>query len=438
MTANILLINDNSAHVNWGAQASPPALVGIIKQNFPDCTVTPLSHAWLACSVHRRIHPLLGGQLIREKKRGRISRKILNRCSTLEAFYPTVADDFDHWADEWMAGRGGPQGDEFLAFAKKADIIVYNGENSIYRNTPEGCHGIFLLWLSKTRLDKPCCIVNLTSQQNTVRPIMTGMIQLVFPALDLVAVRESCSLADLQALGIRNARLFPDVVFALQPGDFPRNRVDEWRQRHGLADRSYFCLSASGLPVSKPRGSWDGEFTNLVRNLKSLGFQAILIGKDPWCLFLEEVAKRTDSLFFGPDHEYHELWPLLEGASFLVTGHYHYVIFGAMAGCPFVPLSVNNHKMQGVCELLEWKRTQPFDATYLKNCRTEIVAEAKQLISDHLRLNTHLKNKAHQLRHDVLKLGKCIATPTCLTDNAIKSRHAANAVLKQAGLPKRF
>ena len=406
---NILLINDNSAHVNWGAQASPPALIGIIRQNLPHGEITALSHAWLACSYHRKMNYLLGGRLIREKTRPRIVRKFLNRCSTLEMFYPRVADDFDHWSDEWLAGRGGPQADEFLGLAENSDIIIYNGENSIYRNTPEGCHGIFLLWLAKTRLNKISCIVNCTSQQNTVRPIMPGMIRMVFPKLDLVAAREPCSLVDLCSLGIKNAELFPDVVFALQPDSFPRSRVDEWRQRRQLADQTYFCLSASGLPVSKTHGKWDGEVTALVRNLKSTGLQAVLLAKDPWCLFLEEVARRTDSLFFGPEHKFHELWTILEGASFLVSGHYHYVIFGAMVGCPFISLSVNNHKMQGVCELLEWHHTEPFDATYLKPCHTEIVAEAQQLIKNRSSLSEHLKKKTKQLYSDAQKLGGKIA-----------------------------
>ena len=406
---NIFLINDNSAHVNWGAQATPPALTGIIRHGLPGADISALSHAWLANRYHRQMFPLLGGYTFPEKKWARLTRMLLNRFSSLESFYPEVADDFDHWADEWLAGRGGPQADEFLRLAERADIVVYNGENSLYRNTPEGCHGIFLLWLTKTRLGKPVGIVNHTCQQNSVRPIMTGMIKLAFPELDLVATREPGSLANLQSLGITNAQCFPDVVFALRPEDYSRDRVDQWRHRHGLVDQTYFCLSASGLPVSKPHGAWDGEVTALVRDLKKLGLQAVLIAKDPWCLFLEEVAARTDSLYFGPGHEYYDLWPLLEGASFLVSGHYHYVIFGSMAGCPFVPLSVNNHKMQGLCEMLDWERTQPFDATYLKSCRTEIVAEGQQLINNRSHLSAHLKNKSQQLHTEALKLGKAIA-----------------------------
>ncbi len=403
----VLLINDNTAHVNWGAQASPPALVGILTEALPGSTVTALSHAWLT-RRYRRVRAPLEGRLIRSD-RWRGVRPILHRLSVSARFFPEVADDFDFWADEWVAGRGGPQGTEFLALAEAADVVVYNGENSIYHNMSEGCHGIFLLWLAKTRLGKPSCIVNHTAHMNDVRPIMPGMVKLVYPRLDLVAVREPCSLANLQTLGIANGELFPDVVFFQEPADFSSSRVDEWRTRHDLCDGTYFCLSASGLPVSMPNGTWDGEVTALVRELKSSGLQAVLVAKDPWCLPLAEVARRTGSLFFGPDHEFHDLWPLFEGASFLVSGHFHYVIFAAMVGCPFIPLTVNNHKMRGVCEHLGWERTEPFDATLLRSCRREIVEEALRLRDNRAALSEHLVARSAGLRDEARRLGSRVA-----------------------------
>jgi hypothetical protein len=158
-----------------------------------------------------------------------------------------------------------------------------------------------------------------------------------------------------------------------------------------------------------PRGRWDGEVTQLVRSLKASGLQAVLVAKDPWCLPLEEVARRTGSLFFGPDHEYGDLWPLFEGASFLVSGHYHYVIFAAMVGCPFVPLSVNNHKMKGVCEHLGWRRSEPFDATLLRLCRDEIVGEALELARDRPRLSSQLREKSARLQGEARGLGTRVA-----------------------------
>nr|MBC8453569.1 hypothetical protein [PVC group bacterium] len=149
---NILLINDNSAHVNWGAQATPPALKQIIREAMPDSKITILSNEWL-CRNYMRLRPPFPGMHVR---RGRWLRlPFMARFSSRASFYPEIADECEYWADEWLAGRGGPPAEDFLALAKESDVIVYNGENSIYRNTPEGCRGIFLLWLAKTRLGKP-------------------------------------------------------------------------------------------------------------------------------------------------------------------------------------------------------------------------------------------------------------------------------------------
>ena len=406
-TMNVLLINDNSAHLNWGAQATPPALTQIIRDALPDCTIDVLSNEWL-CRRYMRLKAPFPEWYLR---RGRWLRlPFMTRFSSRATLYPEIADDCEFWADEWLAGRGGPPAREFLAVAEKADLIVYNGENSIYRNTPEGCRGIFLLWLAKTRLGKRSCIVNHTAHMNDVRPIMSGLARKVFPVLDLVAVREPCSFANLKALGIKNAELFPDAVFALNPGKSSRARADEWRTAHGLGDQSYFCLSTSALPVSMPRSLWDGEVTAMVRDLKeTLGLQAVLVAKDPWCLPLAEVARRTDAVYFGPEHEFQDLWPLFEGASLLVTGHYHYAIFGAMVGCPFIPLSANNHKMQGLCKHLGWARSDPFDITSLRTCRGEIVEEAGRLLHDRSELSAELIEKVDLLRKDTDRLGEKIA-----------------------------
>jgi Polysaccharide pyruvyl transferase len=416
-TLRVLLINDNSAHPNWGAQATPPALMRVLQRSLPGVEITILPWDWLRRSYRQLEIPAIGELLLRSDGWSG-ARRALNRCSRPKEFYPTVADDFDSFADDWMAGRGGPQGVEFLELAREADVVVYNGENSIYSNTTEGCHGIFLLWLAKTRLGRPSCIVNHTAQLDDVRPIMAGMVKLVYPVLDLAAVREPRSLANVRALGIDNVELFPDVVFALGPDEDSDERVERWRLEHGLVDQKYFCVSASGLPVSMPRERWDGEVVALVRDLKAGGLQAVLVAKDPWCQPLSEVARRTDSVFFGPEHEFSDLWPLFRGASFLVSGHYHYVIFAAMVGCPFVPLSANNHKMRGICEHLGWSRTTPFDATLLRSERQEIVAEARRMSEERPGLGRHLLERAAALRVEAQRLGERVVEVTRSAEDA--------------------
>lgn len=404
----LLLINDNSAHPNWGAQATPYALTRLLRKALPGVEITALSWDWLR-RQHSSLRLFPFRDVIVRDDRWKGLKPLLHRVSTRREFYPTIADDFDAAADEWMKGRGGPDGDEYLELARAADIVVYNGENSIYRRTIEGCHALFLLWLAKTRLQKLATIVNHTAELNDVIPTMNAMVRLVYPALDLASVREPCSLRNLQEIGVGNAVLFPDVVFAEAPGEVGDDAFERWRNRVGLDDRPYFCLSASGLPMSAPRSSWDGAVGDLVRAIQSLGVRPVLLARDPHCQFLEEVARRVGGIYFGPEHHFRELWSLFRGAAFSVTGHFHYIIFGAMVGCPFVPMTNNNHKVRGVCELLQWHRTEPFDATWLKRGQAEMVAEARHILSERDELSRGLIEKSNRLRSDVMKLGERIA-----------------------------
>jgi len=398
----ILLLNDTSAHTNWGAQATPHALVKLLRAAAADVQVETIPHAWFR-RQHARVHFL--GQRGPLYRVGAIPHAnfILARFSRPEVFFPQVADDFDFVLGEWEKGRGGPPAADFLPKARQADIVVFNGENTNYRNMIEARRACFLLWLSKKLLGKPAAVVNVTAHLDLVKPILRGMVQLVYPELDLVATREPRSARNLLEVGVPDVVSSADVVFGLDPEDHPTGAFERWRTSVGL-EKPYFCLSASGLPVSKPRKTWDGEVSALVRALQKVVPNAVLVAKDGPHMFMKEVARRTGALFFGPEHEFHELWPLFEEAEFLVTGHFHYAIFASMVGCPFVPLSTNNHKMSGLCEQLEWPVAEPFDITWLASTRAAICDAAKELATDRGKYSKRLEAKAETLRRDVGKM----------------------------------
>ena len=50
-----------------------------------------------------------------------------------KASFPEVADQFETVADEWLSGGGGPGAPEFLGPSPDADLVVLNGEGSLYR-----------------------------------------------------------------------------------------------------------------------------------------------------------------------------------------------------------------------------------------------------------------------------------------------------------------
>jgi polysaccharide pyruvyl transferase WcaK-like protein len=403
----VLLLNDNSEQPNWGAQATPRALELILRDTSPALELKSLSWSWLRRDF--RVPPFAGLQGWRIDpqcipRTGPIVRRLTVPVET----FPRIRDDFDWFADQWVSGRNGASTTEFINLARWADVVVYNGENSLYRNTIEGCRAVFLLYVAKHRLDTPSCAVNHTAHITDVRPIMRSMVQSVYPTLDVIAAREPRSWDNLRSLGIESARLAADVVFRLGIDPEARTRVSGWQRARGLEPGTYFCLSASGLPTSRPRNGWDGQVALLVRELAKLGFSAVLMARDPACQFLKEVAQRTDSAYFGPEHHYLDLWPLLEDAAFLVTGHFHYAIAASIVGCPFVPLTVNNHKMAGVCEQLGWHLDVPFDATHLAKDRHAIVEAATDLVENRSCFSQALMTRAVELRGLASTIGKWV------------------------------
>lgn len=394
---NILLINDNTEHLNWGAQATVFALRKMFAEHIPGLRLDAIPWGWLR-HEYRQVH-LPGSQKLTYQRwrHNVIVEKILNRISSSAEFFPAIFDDFEYYADQWMTGNAGPDAADFMRRATDADAVVYNGENSIYRNTIEGCRALFLLWIAKTRLGKPSAIINHTAHLDDVQPRMPAMVRHLFPLLDLVTCREPSGWQQIRGMGIEHAELVPDAVFHLRDTTAGDQAFQTWKQAAGLGGKRYFCLSGSALPASGPRESWDGRVIELVRGIQGLGLHPVLVAKDPDCLFLEEVARRTGGSFFGPEHSFHELWPLFRGASFLISGHYHYVIAAASVGCPFIPLSVNNRKMKGVCIHLEWQRTEPFDITDLGSCMPEILAEVRGLLKDRESLSKALMARTERL-----------------------------------------
>jgi hypothetical protein len=424
----ILLINDNTEHLNWGAQATVFALRKMFEDNIPELRLDAIPWNWLRRS-YREVR-LPAGQKItyRRWQHNAIVEKVLNRISHELEYFPVIFDDFEYYADRWMAGEAGPDAADFLRRAASADAVVYNGENSIYRNTVEGCRALFLLWVAKTRLGKPSAIINHTAHLDDVQPRMPAMVRHLFPMLDLVSCREPSGWGQLRDMGIDHAELIPDAVFYLRGTTAGDQAFQTWIKAAGLDEKPYFCLSGSALPASEPRGSWDGRVVDLVHGLQKLGLHPVLVAKDPECLFLEDVARRTGGSFFGPEHSFHELWPLFRGASFLVSGHYHYVIAAASAGCPFIPLSVNNRKMQGVCIHLEWQRTEPFDITDLGSCIYEIVAEARDILSDRETLSRALMSRTERLCTEsglnALRVREMVPLETTVNHRCTKIRQA--------------
>jgi len=422
-TRRLLLLADNSDQNNWGAQATPYAIRRILKGADPELRVDALAYGWLTQRERVFDRGPARGRVFPQPKNGALAW-LSAPLSDIAQFFPQMTDEFERYANEWSSGRGGRMASEFEKALSSCDAVVYNAENGVYRNSLAGTRSLFLLWYAKTRLGKPSGVINQTAMMSHMPvPLMPGMVKLVYPMLDLVLAREPASWKDLCDFGISNAKLVPDVVFYCDETDFDETPVAAWKARMGLRAQEYFCFGASSLPMDKPGQSDEGAVAALVAQLKrATGRQCVLVAKDSHCQFLKDVASLTGSIFFGPEHSFKELWPLFRDASFLVTGHFHYIIMGAMVGCPYIPLSTNNHKTNGVNEHLQWHHRECFDATALSVCSPEIVAEAKMLVAEREALSTHLVHRTAQLRLEAAETGTAVAALTRGSDAGVPDR----------------
>lgn len=378
--STILLINDTEDHDNWGSQACADTLKQIIQVANKNTEIRSVHSKWINRSYLTINIPLFGEKIYWERNR------LYNRFARSFNYLPKIADEFEITSKEWLNGKGGPGAKEIIEQLQGVDAVVFNAEGSTYRNNYSATKSLFILWFAKTNYGIPGYFLNGSITLTDVDPILPGMIRKVFPLLDGITIREPVSFKNLKKyIPDIKADLVPDSVFYLDTSTAESAKtLKEIRER--LGEKPYFCFSLSMLPMDYQRSPNESLLYHLIVKLKKIGLQAILMAKDGSDQFLEDLAIRTNSIFWGPSHGYVDLVSLLKGAKFLISGRYHHVIMASMMGCPTIPLTTTSHKMEGLCELLEGEIGQPYDATNLWPSLEKINHHALQLYE-----NGHLK-----------------------------------------------
>lgn len=363
-TPAVLFVNDTRDQENWGSEALVEALEQLLRDTFPGRQLRYIPS-------HQLGHPSFGYKAYIKGGKG------MRQASLL---LPEVVDQFEQIAEEWLEGRGGPGALELLDMMDGVEAVVFNGEGSIYRTNYSAIKALFILWFAKTKLGIPSFFLNGGIHLTQIDPILPAMVRKVFSVLDGVTMREPCSLRNLNeyAPGI-SAELVPDSAFLLRRTIATElEHLSEFQT--ALGGQNYFCYSV-GMMAPDYRFREKSTLFHFIKNLKGLGLQAVLLAKAPADLFLEQVARDTGSVFFGPGKSYADLMGVLQNASFQLSGRYHHLILGAIVGCPGIPFAAASHKVHGLCELMEGRMGKPFDVTDLRSCTNEIKQLAQSYLS---------------------------------------------------------
>ncbi len=390
----VCLINDTSDQQNWGCQATSAALKRLIQQLAPDVQIRSIYLGALRseyAQVHIRVvqrnvsflnkpgnpwEPMSRTRSVIESLPSVIRRRLLE--ITPCRWFPKVADEFDEFAHMWLSQQE-PSG--MLPILQESDLVVFNGEGSILQRAPKGTRPLFLLYLAKHYLGKPCAIINHTAHLETSVPVLLAMARRVYPMMDYVSVREPASRRNLiENQVLDDVEVVPDALFADALHDDVSGRVS--MTRYGGSSNRQVCISGSSL--SRLASPWrpDASFEDLVAALRERDLEPVLVAKDESDQFLRNVAQRTGTPFFGAEHTHDELTALLEKSRLFISGRYHPNILSAMAGCPFLPLTANSHKIEGLCELLEYPLQRAFEFFDLRQQMPELLSGVESLLCD--------------------------------------------------------
>jgi polysaccharide pyruvyl transferase WcaK-like protein len=383
----IVLLNDCRDQINFGANALVDGLVASLAHALPTATILPIPSYWLIEGQY--LHTFVGaGEGMRQPR----------------VKFPALADQFEAVADDWMAGRGGRDAREYLSRFERADVVVVNGEASLYARNQSGVRELFLAWLCKTRLGIPTIFVNGTVHLTDVFAILPPMVRKVLPALDAVAVREAPSLRNLRQFAPDvDAKVVADSAFLISP-DEARTTPAVEKIRAQLGEGPYFYFDPGAMPIDV-RGGERSALHQLISALKRVTPRAVFVSTGPVDSYIEAMAQATDSLYVDTIVDYREWMALIAGAEFLVTGRHHNVILAGIMGCPSVAFGATTHKVHGACEWLEGVVGSPYDSTDLRKDVDAIERQARAYVERRADLRRQLQEICERRRSEALELG---------------------------------
>lgn len=385
----VTLINDTRDQISFGSVSLSEGLIGIVQAVNPTATILPIPSHWLVEIAASS--PFVGGAAGRRQP---------------PAPWPTVCDQFEAVADEWLAQPAG--GNEFLDRLRAADAVVLNGEGSLYRRNQSAVRELFMAWLSKERLGLPTAYLNGGLHLTRVLPILPAMTRKTFGVLDAVALREPRSLANLAefAPGVAG-RIVPDAAFWFTPADVRGGpTVDAVRRKVGSGD--YFVLDPGSMPVdARPGGG--SALTGLIRALRAVVPNAVVVPMSPGDRYIEDAAREAGADYFPDVEDFREFMGLTSGARFLVSGRHHNTILAAITGCPTLTLGAVTDKVHGACEMFDGLLGETYDGTDLRPRIPDLVEHARGYVAAGEPLRDALLAVSRRRHEEAMEHGRIVA-----------------------------
>lgn len=395
----ICFVCDSTTQNNWGCRATTFAMYELLKQHTDAEVVSVVKLGALSGGGTDLFQPKARViALLREfaydrpRLRGalRVIQHSVKRRRHGKIADPQTIEEFEQTAKEVAAGRLFPGTREAI---DRSDLVLVNGEGSIYNFEKKGRMSLFWMYYAKKYAQKKCAIVNHTIQLND--PRMVDLVKGVYPLLDDVVFREPASFDDMQqVLPYPDDALATDAAFRWQP--LTGERFIETYRRLGSCSvfphdassfdpaKPYICVTGSSALMRPEDNSAPDRapFRDLCLRLREMCDQVLIVAPDMTDeVLLAPVARElglpilpaATPLGIGLD--------VLANARVFISGRWHPSILASTGGTPSVLFSGNTHKIAGLGRLLGLPDAA-IDAKRLADATPQILQMTRQFLDE--------------------------------------------------------
>lgn len=399
----VFLYQDTRSQINLGCKATTSSLIDMITSNGGKIIHYSDLSEFEGLRIFKKIHFLkkflLYGSNIRY-----FLRKFfffLQEFKKDRLGLNTSFKDFDKLSELILQGKIYQK--EYKAL-KEADVLIVNGEGSIYANQAKGIYCFFWCYFVSVYLKKPTALVNHHSDLKT--KTMSELAKNVYPLITNVVFRDKYSMKKAQIFNTMN-----NFNFA---GDAALTYEDQFEKKYlNYSDFSnqikiyedYICIGGSSSIMRPDQKNYflEENFRLLIKKLKSLNLKIVLVSADNTDDFLlKKISKEMKLEFYPSKTNLNKYIKILENARCLISGRWHSAILASRGGTPTVAMSSNSKKMKGFNLLFDLDSDE-FDIMNLDKNADNIIAKTKEYINKGQNFRNIIAQKAKYLRATSIK-----------------------------------
>ncbi|MEM4780534.1 MAG: polysaccharide pyruvyl transferase family protein [Halalkalicoccus sp.] len=291
-----------------------------------------------------------------------------------------------------------------------SDVVLINGEGSIYDRQRKGRMMFFLAYLATERFDTPYLLVNHTADLHD--PVTRDLAANVYPLCEDVVFREpySARAAATHLDGPVEDHLGADAAFTYEPVA-DRERWAAVVGREGYFDvypdsargfdpaEPYVCVGGSSIFDRPDRPEYDPEpaYEELCSRLESEIAPVVLTAScESDAELFRPLAAREGYPLIGPHTPVRQAIDVLGQAEVYVSGRWHPSIYALTGGTPIVTLTANTYKTAGLVEHVGLN-APTFDALSLDGEVDGIVELASSYVEEGEDLRERLRGRSEEL-----------------------------------------